>query len=162
VSAKPDECRVELDGDAYLPDDYVDLPAERVAIYRRLAEAKALAEIAAVREELADRFGRLPEAAENLLGLASLKLMGTALGLRSLQITSRQSLGIFSENGRPPKGEPFRKWIGSMVQRAAVPFEFIQRPDSKAFLGFRLPVAKDQHALSLTLKFLQSLLPEAP
>ncbi|MCI0695333.1 transcription-repair coupling factor [candidate division KSB1 bacterium] len=156
ISEKKEECRVELDGDAYLPDDYVEMPAERVAIYRRLAEAKKLSDIAAVQEELADRFGRLPEAAENLLGLGNLKLMGTALGLKRLQIASRQSLGIFAENGRPTKGEPMKQWIGSMVQRAAAPFEFIQRPD----FGFRLPVPKPQKALPLTLKFLRSLVPE--
>jgi transcription-repair coupling factor (superfamily II helicase) len=153
---KKEECRVELDGDAYLPDDYVEIPAERVAIYRRLAEAKKLAEIEAVQEELADRFGRLPEAAENLLGMARLKLMGTALGLKSLQISPRQSLGIFAENGRPEKGEPMKLWIGSMVQRAATPFEFIQWPG----FGVRLPISKQQCALPLTLKFLRSLLEE--
>jgi transcription-repair coupling factor (superfamily II helicase) len=108
-----------------------------------------------VQEELADRFGRLPEAAENLLGLANLKLMGTTLGLKRLQITVRQSLGLFAENGRPTKGEPMKQWVGSMMQRAAVPFEFIQRPD----LGFRLPVPRPQKALPLTLKFLRSLVP---
>jgi transcription-repair coupling factor (superfamily II helicase) len=156
VSEKKEECRVELDGDAYLPDDYVEMPAERVAIYRRLAEAQKLSDINAVQEELADRFGRLPEAAENLLGLANLKLLGTALGLKRLQISLRQSVGFFAENGRPQKGEPMKQWIGSMVQRAAAPFEFIQRPD----FGFRLPVPKPQKALSATVKFLRSLVPE--
>jgi len=154
VAEKKEECRVELDGDAFLPEDYVAMPAERVAIYRRLAEAKKLADIQSVQEELADRFGRLPEAAENLLGMASLKIIGTALGLKSLQIAPRQSLGIFGENGRPAKGEPMKQWIGSMVQRAAVPFEFVQRPG----FGVRLPISKQQKALPLTLKFLRSLL----
>jgi len=156
ASEKKEECRVELDGDAYLPDDYVAMPAERVAIYRRLAEAKKLADIAAVQEELADRFGRLPEAAENLLGMANLKFIGTALGLKSLQIAPRQVLGLFGENARPPKGEPMKQWIGSMVQRAAVPFEFVQWPG----FGVRLPIPKPQSPLPLTLKFLRSLLNE--
>jgi hypothetical protein len=98
----------------------------------------------------------LPEAAENLMGLASLKLLGTKLGLRSLQIAPRQALGIFGENGRPPKGEPLKQWIGSMVQRAAVAFEFVQWPG----FGFRLPVPKPQRALPLTLKLLRSLVKE--
>jgi len=164
VSEKKEECRVELDGDAYLPDDYVEIPAERVAIYRRLAEAKKISEIEAVREELADRFGRLPEAAENLLGMASLKLIGTALGLRSLQITARQSLGIFGENGpgsplksfKEGRREPMKQWLGSMVHRAALPFEFVQQPG----LGVRLPIPKPERALPVTLKFLKSLLQE--
>ena len=111
-----------------------------------------------MQEELADRFGRLPEPAENLLGMASLKIIGTALGLKSLQIAPRQSLGIFGENGRPAKGEPMKQWIGSMMQRAAVPFEFVQWPG----FGVRLPIPKLQKALPLTLKFLRSLLVDVP
>jgi transcription-repair coupling factor (superfamily II helicase) len=159
VAALPEkkgECRIELDGDAYLPDDYVEMPAERVAIYRRLAEAKTLSDIEMVQEELIDRFGRLPEAAENLMGLVSLKLLGTKLGLRSLQIAPRQVLGIFSENGHPQKGEPLKQWIGSMVQRAAAPFEFVQWPG----FGIRLPIPKPQQPLPLTLKFLRSFFEE--
>jgi transcription-repair coupling factor (superfamily II helicase) len=149
-----------------LPEDYVDLPVERVAIYRRLAEAKKLVEVEAIREELADRFGRLPEAAENLLGLVSLKLLGTALGLRSLRVFSKESVGIFSENGRPQKGEPLKKWIGSMVERATRPFEFISDfPSSKIkegrSLGFRLPISEKENVLPHTVKFLRSLVTEA-
>ncbi len=95
-------------GDFSLTADWSAAPAERVAIYRHLAEAKKLLEIEAIAEELKDRFGRLPVPAQNLLGLASARLLGTMLGLRSLRILSRESFAVFAPEVTPAPGEPFR------------------------------------------------------
>ncbi|MGH7492441.1 MAG: transcription-repair coupling factor [bacterium] len=148
-----DECKVELDGDAYLPDDYVSLPTERVAIYRHLAEAKKLSEIEAIAEELKDRFGRLPVPAQNLLGLASVRLLGTILGLRNLRIFSRESFAIFAEEVTPAPGETFKKWVNSLLNRAPYKLEFFQNGG----LGFRLRVPKGETGLPATVRLLASL-----
>ncbi len=148
-----EQCKVELDEDAFLPEDYVSRAEERVAIYRRVAEAQNLKEIEAITEELRDRFGRLPGPAQNLLGLASVRLLGTRLGLRSLRILTKDSYGIFAEEARPQQGEPFKNWVGSIVQRAAVPIEFFQNGG----LGFRMRVPKGQYSLPATVKLLASL-----
>lgn len=146
-------CKVELDEDAFLPEDYVSRAEERVAIYRRVAEAQNLKEIEAITEELRDRFGRLPGPAQNLLGLASVRLLGTRLGLRTLRILTKDSYGVFAEEARPQQGEPFKNWVGSIVQRAAVPIEFFQNGG----LGFRMRVPKGQYSLPATVKLLASL-----
>jgi len=146
-------CKVELDEDAFLPEDYVSRAEERVAIYRRVAEAQNLKEIEAITEELRDRFGRLPGPAQNLLGLASVRLLGTRLGLRTLRILTKESFGVFSDEVRPQQGEPFKNWVGSIVQRAAVPIEFFQNGG----LGFRMRVPKGQYSLPATVKLLASL-----
>ncbi len=148
-----EQCKVELDEDAFLPEDYVSRAEERVAIYRRVAEAQNLKEIEAITEELRDRFGRLPGPAQNLLGLASVRLLGTRLGLRSLRILTKESFGVFSDEVRPQQGEPFKNWVGSIVQRAAVPIEFFQNGG----LGFRMRVPKGQYSLPATVKLLASL-----
>jgi transcription-repair coupling factor (superfamily II helicase) len=150
---KHDECKVELDGDAYLPEDYVNLPTERVAIYRHLAEAKKLSEIEAIAEELKDRFGRLPVPAQNLLGLASVRLLGTILGLRTLRIFSRESFAVFAPEVTPAPGEPFKKWVGSIISRAPYKLEFFQNGG----LGFRLQVPKGEAGLPATVRLLASL-----
>ncbi|NUO79338.1 transcription-repair coupling factor [candidate division KSB1 bacterium] len=148
-----EQCKVELDEDAFLPEDYVSRAEERVAIYRRVAEAQNLKEIEAITEELRDRFGRLPGPAQNLLGLASVRLLGTRLGLRTLRILTKESFGVFSDEVRPQQGEPFKNWVGSIVQRAAVPIEFFQNGG----LGFRMRVPKGQYSLPATVKLLASL-----
>src|SRR2546427_10907102 len=54
-------------------------------LYRRLARASEPGEIQAVREELRDRFGPLPDAAERLLLVSELQPLG---GVRSEEHTS--------------------------------------------------------------------------
>ena len=153
LPAVHEDCKVELDGDAFLPDDYVSLPSERVAIYRHLAEAKQLSEIEAIAEELKDRFGRLPAPAQNLLGLASARLLGTLLGLRSVRIFSRESFAVFAPEVTPAPGEPFKKWVGSILSRAPYKLEFFQNGG----LGFRLLVPRGEAGLPATVKLLASL-----
>jgi transcription-repair coupling factor (superfamily II helicase) len=67
------EVKLDLAVDAHLPHDYI--PGERLRLdaYRRLAEASSDAEVEAVRAELLDRYGLLPEPVANLLAVASLR-----------------------------------------------------------------------------------------
>ncbi|RPJ43061.1 MAG: hypothetical protein EHM19_09410, partial [Candidatus Latescibacterota bacterium] len=78
--------RVEASIDAFLPETYVADPDLKVVLYRRLAETRLPEEVAAIRDEVADRFGRMPEAARSLFDLRELKLLGEACGAESVRI----------------------------------------------------------------------------
>ena len=67
------DVKLDLAVDAHLPHDYI--PGERLRLdaYRRLAESSDDVAVAAVREELTDRYGPLPTPVENLLAVASLR-----------------------------------------------------------------------------------------
>ena len=147
------ECKVELDDDAFLPESYVELPAERVNIYRRLAEAKEVTEVNRIRDELRDRFGRLPEPAESLVALVKLRLLGAQAGLRSLHVGSQRMVGYFADQDTNGHGEEFKKWLGSVVQHAAGPFDFLQDRG----VGFRLALPDQALAMPHAELFLQSL-----
>ena len=77
-----------LGDSALLPEDYIDDPFQRLLLYRRLARAEAGGEIEEVREEMADRFGPLPEEAEALVRNCLLRLRGQRLGIRSVNFHS--------------------------------------------------------------------------
>jgi transcription-repair coupling factor (superfamily II helicase) len=71
----PLEVNLDLPWEAYLPRDYVPGQRLRIEVYRRLARVRKLDRLADFRQELRDRFGPLPEAAEWLLRLAELRLL---------------------------------------------------------------------------------------
>jgi transcription-repair coupling factor (superfamily II helicase) len=75
------DVRVELPVDAHLPHDYI--PGERLRLdaYRRLASAQTDEDVEAVRAELRDRFGELPEVVENLLAVASFRVFARSWGI---------------------------------------------------------------------------------
>jgi transcription-repair coupling factor (superfamily II helicase) len=77
---------VLLDAPAYLPEAYVPDDDAKLEFYRRLARSGEVREIHALREELRDRFGPLPEQAERLLVVSELRRLGAQLGLETIII----------------------------------------------------------------------------
>jgi transcription-repair coupling factor (superfamily II helicase) len=77
---------VVLDGSAYLPDEFVPDEDAKLDVYRRLARVESRDEIAALRQELRDRFGPLPDEAEGLLLVSELRLVGSVVGLEAIAV----------------------------------------------------------------------------
>jgi len=72
---------------AYLPHDYLREPAQRLEIYRKLAQATQPAELETVTTELRDRFGPPPPAVELLLAVHALRLLAASRGISSVEVT---------------------------------------------------------------------------
>ena len=53
--------RLDVNVDAYVPADYIPYEQAKVDVHRRIAGAREVADLVALREELEDRFGELPE-----------------------------------------------------------------------------------------------------
>ena len=79
---------VELALDAYLPVDYVQDEVERVDLYRRASGVYTLVELDDLAEELAERFGELPEPALNLIGLSRIKILARKVGVTAVNYRS--------------------------------------------------------------------------
>ncbi|MFE4828888.1 transcription-repair coupling factor [Streptomyces sp. NPDC056672] len=77
----PLEVKIELPVDAHVPHDYAPGERLRLQAYRAIASATTEADITAVREELTDRYGKLPEPVENLLLVAGLRMLARACGV---------------------------------------------------------------------------------
>ncbi|MFH8490504.1 transcription-repair coupling factor [Streptomyces longisporoflavus] len=74
----PLEVKIELPVDAHVPHDYAPGERLRLAAYRSIASANTEEDIKAVREELTDRYGKLPEPVENLLLVAGMRMLARA------------------------------------------------------------------------------------
>jgi transcription-repair coupling factor (superfamily II helicase) len=75
---------VSLSVPAFLPDDYIPEVQQRLLFYKRLAQAGSDDDLFDVRSEMVDRFGELPEEAENLCQLMRVKAEMRKLKLRGL------------------------------------------------------------------------------
>ena len=78
------ECKVELPVNAHLSDLYVPGERLRLDLYRRLADVAKPEDVQAIREELLDRFGELPEEAVALLAVAQLRALAKSHGIREV------------------------------------------------------------------------------
>ncbi|GLU46891.1 transcription-repair-coupling factor [Nocardiopsis ansamitocini] len=84
------ETRVELPIDAHIPHDYVPGERLRLEAYRRIAGVGGEADIAAVREELADRYGEPPRPVDNLLAVARFRVLAKSAGLTDVIMQGSQ------------------------------------------------------------------------
>jgi transcription-repair coupling factor (superfamily II helicase) len=78
---------VNLHVPALLPDTYCSDVHERLSIYKRLADAGTREELEALREELVDRFGELPEPARALIQCHEVRLAARPLGVSRVDAT---------------------------------------------------------------------------
>ncbi len=72
---------------AALPPDYIDADRLRIEAYRRIGRLVNENEVEDFRRELRDRYGKLPEAAENLLSLTLIRIFAARAGFRGLSVT---------------------------------------------------------------------------
>lgn len=67
------ETAIDLQVDAYIPATYISSEFQKLDMYKRIAGIEKLEEYRDLQEELTDRFGDIPAAAQNLLRIALLK-----------------------------------------------------------------------------------------
>jgi len=91
TAEEPRDVRIDLPVDAHLPPDYIDSDRLRLEAYRRLAGAADEPAVAAVIEELNDRYGPLPEPAQRLVAVARLRLLCRQYGVTEIAATGTGS-----------------------------------------------------------------------
>ncbi|HYG43333.1 MAG TPA: TRCF domain-containing protein, partial [Bordetella sp.] len=105
-------CEVNLHAPALLPADYCADVHARLGIYKRLSHAADEDDLIRIQEELIDRFGKLPEAAQVLLTTHRLRLTAQPLGIVKIDASETQALLQF---GPKATVEPLR--IIELVQK---------------------------------------------
>lgn len=91
---------VDLPLEAFLPFDYAPELRQRIDIYRRLSRVADVRELDDIREELHDRFGKLPEPVEMLLRIAELKIDASLWFVKSLQVEDNYLVMTYSNRAR--------------------------------------------------------------
>ncbi|MBU0715079.1 MAG: transcription-repair coupling factor [Verrucomicrobia bacterium] len=71
---------------AFLPVAYVEDERLRISVYRQIASAMTLAEIAGLREEFRDRFGPLPPPLDRLLKIAGLRILAAEKKITLIEV----------------------------------------------------------------------------
>ena len=80
------DVNIDLPVEAYLPRQYVTDMRTKIDLYRRLARIANEQELTDFAEELADRFGPVPEVAGRLIELARLRIFATGWQIHSIHV----------------------------------------------------------------------------
>jgi len=86
---------VSLAGPAYLPEGYVEDSGQKLHFYRRLSKVRDRREVEGLAQEMADRFGTLPEEARRLLDAAVIRALGRVVGAERVLVRDRSARLVF-------------------------------------------------------------------
>ena len=93
-----DDCTIETDRPAFIPDDYIDITAEKIRLYKLLDALNDDREIDRLGAQVADRFGALPPEVENLLYVVKIRNLGQQLGFEKIIIKNGMQIMFFVSN----------------------------------------------------------------
>ena len=122
-----EDCTIETDKPAYIPDEYIDITAEKLRMYKLLDALTDEREIDRLRAQVQDRFGPLPEEVDNLFQVVKIRNAGASLGFEKIIVKNGMQIMFFVNN--PLSGyyqsKVFEKVIGKVNDHPAL-FKFNQ------------------------------------
>jgi transcription-repair coupling factor (superfamily II helicase) len=116
--------QINVDAPIMIPEDYVPDLDLRMGLYRRLNDVEDANGIESFAAEMIDRFGKLPEATENLLRLIETKLNARTACIAKLDIGPKGALVTFH-------GDTFPNLDGLLAYIARLDGTARLRPDMK-------------------------------
>jgi transcription-repair coupling factor (superfamily II helicase) len=91
---------LHLGVDIKIPQSFLPDAADRLVIYKRLAQARVADDIDRLQAETEDRYGHLPAAARNLFDMGRLRLLAETTGVKSVNVAEDRLQIRFYD--RPP------------------------------------------------------------
>ena len=153
-----DDCALESDIEMYFPDQFVPNDSERMLLYRELdnlANRHDLeASLEAYRNRLRDRFGAIPEVAEELIRVVPLRVAGKQLGVEKIMLKQQKMILFFVSNPDSPyyQSEAF----GRVIEYAT---KNVRRCNLREVNGKRSMVVSNISSVDAALSILNSIYP---
>ncbi|MBL4305842.1 transcription-repair coupling factor [Vibrio fluvialis] len=151
-----EQTEIEMRIPALLPDDYIPDINTRLSMYKQIASVADSDELTELKVELIDRFGKLPDAALNLLAIAELKLNAARLKIRKIEAHEKGGYIEFY-----PNADINPMFLVKLLQ--SQPKKFAMEGPTK--FKFALPLVdrreRIQFVADMLSEFQQNLLPAA-
>lgn len=93
-----EDCTIETDQIALIPDEYIDITAEKMRIYKELDSLAGEKELDRMAKSLEDRFGPMPQELKDLFIIVRIRHLGEKLGLEKIIIKNGILIAFFITN----------------------------------------------------------------
>ncbi len=133
---KASACTVDIQIEAYIPEEYIESTSSRIDIYRKIATIRDEDDKWELADELCDRFGEPPKAIMGLLTVSLLRNMAAGMGIT--EITQRSgSLQFYIQSPEPEQiaalsAKYGRRILFSCMEKAYIGVKLL--PDQKPAL----------------------------
>jgi transcription-repair coupling factor (superfamily II helicase) len=124
--------QIEVEGDKFIPDEYIEDNQQRFEMYKRLAEVRDVALVDDLRLEMNDRFGAPPAQVCRLLEMARARILAQRAGVARAVAKGSRWIALF-EPDAPIDRDRITRWRDQLGDRASFatgpPFRIEVRPN---------------------------------
>ncbi len=140
---KPQDVDLEVDGEFYIPADYIEDAEIRLEIYSRMLKFTTKNQFDQLVLELENRFGELPSAALSVVTYYTITMFAKTLGIKKIKHRKKRAVFVFDK-------VPAQKTLeGLMKSSYQVEFDLVQGFELKVVVGLEQNLAKVVEILTL-------------
>jgi len=132
------EVEINLNEDAYIPDDYISDSKQKIDIYKKIMKADSEESIIDIIDELIDRFGEPPEVVMNLIEISRIKITARKLNIEKIEKKDNTLINCYFENQDTLSGEAVMEIVKKYSKRLKI------RSASQPVIGIKLKMDDDR------------------
>lgn len=85
IESEPIETSIDVKADAYIPSDYIEDELQKLEIYKKIAAIDSVELYNDIRDELIDRYNKIPQPVINLMDIAYIKNTANLIGIEDIK-----------------------------------------------------------------------------
>jgi len=156
---EPVSVEIDLDLEAFIPDEAIPSAAERLDLYRRISREREPGGIAELAREIEDRYGEPPAAARRLLDLQELRALAARHGVVSISRDGEDRLVLRGTDAMKVILDGAGRRVRVIDPRTAV----VDLPRARTPGPWRGGAMSDEEVFRIVLEWLRTgKLPEPP
>ncbi|MDR0943517.1 MAG: transcription-repair coupling factor [Ruminococcus sp.] len=113
---KPEDCLIDLQIEAHIPEEYIPSLADRLDIYRKIASLKSNEQSLDLIDELIDRYGEPPDSINGLITVSLIRNRAAAAGIT--EVTQKGNVMMFYIKTADP--ENISRLVTSFKKRVTI------------------------------------------
>jgi len=90
---------VDLNYEGFIPDEFISDERQKIEIYKRISSCSSAQDVISLRDEVRDRFGKIPDGVNSLFKISELKGEGQRIGIKTIfQIGNQIKIEFYEKN----------------------------------------------------------------
>ena len=98
IQKEPIETTLDIKVDAFISESYIDDEIQKIEVYKKIAAIEGLDDYNDIKEELEDRYSKIPEPVYNLMDIAYIKSQAKSIFIEEIKETPKEIIFKFAQD----------------------------------------------------------------
>ncbi len=98
IQKEPIETTLDIKVDAFISESYIEDEIQKIEVYKKIAAIEGLEDYNDIKEELEDRYSKIPEPVYNLMDIAYIKSQAKSIFIEEIKENSKEIIFKFAQD----------------------------------------------------------------